>query len=111
MLRMAGSGPLRGMWLRLVAGLVGLAVGLCAPARPSDASQPCARKLFLTQLVESACKSGGQQGAKKAMKRFIKQAKKQHAVRLSCKTCHSRQAPTYDLKPEGHRLFTEFGGQ
>lgn len=108
---MAGSGRSNGMWLRLVAGLVGLVLGLCAPPRPSDAGEPCARKLFLSRLVEGACKSGGQQGAKKAMKRFIKQAKKRNAVRLSCKTCHSRLAPTYDLRPEGHRLFTEFGGQ
>ncbi|MFO0576387.1 MAG: hypothetical protein U1A78_20475 [Polyangia bacterium] len=108
---MAGSGRSNGMWLRLGAGLLGLLLGLGTGAHDSDAGEPCARKLFLSQLVEGACKSGGQQGAKKAMKRFIKQAKKRNAVRLSCKTCHSRLAPTYDLRPEGHRLFTEFGGQ
>lgn len=96
-----------------------LSVGLGAilalaqlPGVPSAQAggKPCARAEFQTTFVKEACAKGGQKGAKKAMKDWVKKAKKKKAG-LECATCHSDMAPDYKLKPEGLKLFQELGGK
>jgi hypothetical protein len=69
----------------------------------------CAAPRFDTQLIAEACKKG-QGEAKKAMKDFVKVAAKQRSG-LECGSCHRRMAPSYELRPEGLRLFRELGGR
>jgi hypothetical protein len=61
-------------------------------------------------MVGDACKKGGQAEAKKAMKAFLKKAKKQEA-KLDCKSCHTKLAPKYELKPDGLDHFKRLGGK
>ncbi|MGE0550540.1 MAG: hypothetical protein AB7O24_14155 [Kofleriaceae bacterium] len=77
---------------------------------PSEAGEPCKRAKFDTKLVKDACAAGGVAAAKDAMKKFVKQVKSKQAG-LECATCHSKMAPTYDLKPDGLTLYTKLGGQ
>lgn len=67
---------------------------------------PCHHKEFKTELVKAACEKGGQPAAKQAMKTF----NKQHKIK-SCNKCHSKLAPTYDLKPDGLDQFKKLGGR
>lgn len=84
---------------------------ICLPAGDAMAGgKPCARTSFQTELVKQACAKGGQKSAKKAMKDWVKDAKKKKAG-LECATCHSDMAPGYELKPEGLKLFQELGGK
>lgn len=69
-------------------------------------SAPCQHKEFKTELVKAACEKGGQAAAKQAMKEF----NKQNNIK-SCNKCHSKLAPSYDLKPDGLDQFTKLGGK
>lgn len=97
-------------------GLLALALGFAAIltgatlSSPADAAKSCSRTTFETKLVEDACKKGGQSEAKKAMKAWVKTAKKKQA-NLDCKSCHSKLAPSYDLKPDGLQKFKDLGGK
>ena len=70
----------------------------------------CKRTKFDTKLVADACASGGMAKAKDVMKKWVKDAKPKQAG-LECATCHSKMAPSYDLKPDGLATFKKLGGQ
>jgi hypothetical protein len=91
---------------------IGIATLASAPADADDAT-PCVRKDkdFKTEMVKAACtgtagKPGSQQAAKDAMKQF----NKDHNIK-SCNDCHSKLAPTYDLKDTAVKHFQELGGK
>ncbi|HEU0029741.1 MAG TPA: pitrilysin family protein [Kofleriaceae bacterium] len=71
----------------------------------SALAEPCVRKDFKTQLVKEACDKGGQPAAKEAMKAF----NKEHKIK-SCNQCHTKLAPSYDLKPDAVDQFAKLGG-
>jgi len=82
-------------------------LGLASLSTPSaDAASSCQHTDFKTVMVRNACKQGGQKAAKTAMKKFMKQAKIK-----SCNKCHSKLAPSYDLKPNALELFKKAGGK
>jgi hypothetical protein len=72
----------------------------------SEAADACTRTEFKTALVKQACQKGGQKAAKDAMKAF----NKEHKIK-SCNQCHSKLAPGYELKPDGHAQFVKLGGK
>ena len=74
-------------------------------AKDAKAS-PCTHKEFKTEMVKTACDKGGQPAAKDAMKAF----NKEHKI-ASCNKCHSKLAPSYELKPDGLDQFTKLGGK
>jgi len=76
----------------------------------ADAAKPCARKKFESKLVADACKSGGQEAAKKAMKTWMKDAKKKRPS-LGCASCHSKVAGDYPLKPTADKQYKDLGGK
>lgn len=91
--------------LILIAGASIAILGLATP-QSADAGDACARKAFKTDLVKKACEKGGQAEAKKAMKAFLKQAKKQKIAGVkNCKSCHSALKPDYKLTKNGLELF------
>ncbi len=71
----------------------------------SQAGDPCARKDFKTTLLKNACQQGGQKAAKDAMKAFMKDKKIK-----DCKQCHTKLAPSYELKADGLEQFKKAGG-
>lgn len=80
---------------------------LSAPAVAADApAGACVHKEFKTELVKQACEKGGQKEAKEVMKAFMKEKKLK-----SCNECHSKLAPKYELKADGHDKFTKLGGK
>ncbi|HUJ60308.1 MAG TPA: hypothetical protein VLX92_17495 [Kofleriaceae bacterium] len=66
----------------------------------------CNHKEFKTELVKNACDKGGQPEAKNAMKQFMKDAKIK-----SCNACHSKLAPSYELKADAVDQFKKAGGK
>jgi hypothetical protein len=90
----SGDGRLRSPAMKLVS-LVALVAAMVA-AQPATAG-PCARSSFKTALVKAACDKGGQDAAKDAMKAF----QKEKGIK-SCNQCHTKLAPSYDLKPDAH---------
>ena len=82
-----------------------LAIGFATVSFADDAKEPCKRKDFKTELVRDACKDG-QAAAKDAMKKFMKDAKIK-----SCNACHSKLAPTYELKTDALDQFKKAGGK
>lgn len=72
----------------------------------SDADEPCQRTDFKTEMVRDACKAGGQKAAKDVMKKF----NKDNNIK-SCNQCHSKLAPTYELKDDGLEQFAKLGGK
>ena len=77
-----------------------------ASRTPADAASPCHRTAFKTALVKEACAKGGQAEAKAVMKKFMKEKKIK-----SCNKCHSKLAPTYDLKSDGLKQYQQLGGK
>lgn len=71
----------------------------------SQAGDPCSRKDFKTTLLKNACQQGGQKAAKDAMKAFMKDKKIK-----DCKQCHTKLAPSYELKADGLEQFKKAGG-
>ena len=72
----------------------------------AHAVTPCVTKDFKTELAKKACAKGGQPAAKDAMKKFMKEAKIK-----SCKACHTKLAPNYELKSDGLEQFKKAGGK
>ena len=70
------------------------------------AAAPCVHKEFKTELVKQACEKGGQPAAKDAMKAF----NKEKSIN-SCNKCHSKLAPSYDLKADGLDQYKKLGGK
>jgi hypothetical protein len=89
---------------------VGMIAGVTLSTNDAAAGAACHRTTFETKLVGDACTTGGQAAAKKAMKKFLKKAKKKEAG-LECKSCHEKLAPTYDLKTDGLEHFKHLGGK
>ncbi len=71
-----------------------------------EAADACLRTDYKTEMVRDSCKAGGQKAAKDAMKAFMKEKKIK-----SCNQCHSKLAPTYELKKDGLEQFTKLGGK
>ena len=95
--------------LGIFSSITALVTALCLAAiSPSDASaeDSCQHKDFKTEMVKNACTNGGQKAAKDAMKKFMKDAKIK-----SCNQCHSKLAPSYDLKPDALDQFKKAGGK
>jgi hypothetical protein len=87
-----------------IAAIIG-ALSIASLSASADTA-PCVRKDFKTDLVKQACASGGQPAAKDAMKKW----NKDHNI-TSCNKCHSKLAPTYDLKDDGLTQFQKLGGK
>ena len=84
---------------------------LSSSPRRALAASPCAHSKFATKLVAEACKAGGQDEAKEKMKAWVKAAKEKDAkLVLTCNSCHSSLAPTFELKPDGLKQFFALGG-
>ena len=77
-----------------------------ATARSADADgDSCQHKEQKTEMMKEACKKG-QGAAKDAMKAFMKKA----GIK-SCNQCHTKLAPSYELKPDGLAQYTKLGGK
>ena len=87
--------------------LAGASIAVLSLSAPQavDAASDCARKEFKTKLIEKACKKGGQKEAKKAMRKFMKDAKKATKENYTCKTCHAKASGDYPLKKDGLKRF------
>lgn len=85
-------------------------LGIAATPTEAKAGDACTRTEFKSKLVADACKKGGQAEAKKVMKTFLRDAKKQDA-KLTCQSCHTNLAPKYELKPDAVELFKKYGGK
>ncbi|CAN5804929.1 hypothetical protein BH11MYX3_BH11MYX3_04000 [soil metagenome] len=96
------------MKIGLIAAISTIAGALAfATLTPSaDAQDACVRNDYKTEMVRDACKLGGQKAAKDAMKKF----NKDNNIK-SCNQCHSKLAPSYDLKPDGLEQFKKLGGK
>ncbi len=86
---------------------IALALGLStmSPRAASAADDGCKHKEQKSEMMKEACKKG-QGAAKDAMKAFMKKA----GIK-SCNQCHSKLAPSYDLKPDAYDQFTKAGGK
>lgn len=93
-----------------VLAVLGVVVIGFAMTPTAEAGKSCQRTEFKTKLVEDACKKGGQKEAKKAMKKFLKSAKKQDSS-LTCKGCHDKLSPDYSLKDDALQRFKDLGGK
>lgn len=91
-------------------GLVGIVASAQISPQEALAGKACTRAEFKTKLVGDACKKGGQAEAKKVMKAFLKDAKKQEA-KLDCKSCHTKLAPSYELTADGLEKYQKLGGK
>jgi hypothetical protein len=90
----------------ILGAVVAVLAGGAWPYAASAQSTACAHQEFKTELVKQACAKGGQKEAKDAMKAFSKD----HAIK-SCNQCHSKLAPSYDLKPDGLDQYRKLGGK
>lgn len=81
-------------------------LGFATLSSPAAAGDACHRTAFKTVMVKEACAKGGEAEAKTVMKKFMKEKKIK-----SCNKCHSKLAPTYDLKPDGLKQFQDLGGK
>jgi hypothetical protein len=93
--------------LGLFATLVAI-VGALTFASTSEpmAADACQHKDFKTEMVKNACAKGGQAEAKEVMKKFNKDNKIK-----SCNDCHTKLAPSYELKPDAVEKFVKYGGK
>lgn len=72
----------------------------------AEAQDGCVRTDYKTEMVRDACKAGGQKAAKDAMKKF----NKDNNIK-SCNQCHSKLAPSYELKDDAYEQFKKLGGK
>lgn len=84
---------------------LGLGLAIAALALPHEAaasSKPCHHKELKTQMIKEACAKGGQRAAKKAMKAFVKKAKKAKGgdPDLACDSCHKKLGGDYPIKDD-----------
>ena len=79
-------------------------------AEEAPAPAPCQGKQRIG-AVKSACKKGGQKGAKRYMQKWVRKVKKakkakgETGFKLTCKTCHTSLKGAYPLKPNGNSDF------
>ena len=92
--------------------LASIVITIAALSLPptADGADACQRTKFETKLVADACKSGGTPAAKDAMKKWVKQAKAKQPG-LECASCHSKMAPSYELKKDALATYKRLGGQ
>ena len=84
-----------------------ITLGVASLSSPASAdSDSCKRTEFKTELVKNACAKGGQKAAKDAMKQFNRDKKIK-----SCNQCHTKLAPSYELKSDGLKQFQDLGGK
>ena len=84
---------------------------LAVSAAPAGADAgPCKRTEFKTKAVKTACAAGGQEAAKADMKKFTSKAKATQSD-LTCKSCHTKLGPNYELKADGLERYTKLGGK
>lgn len=88
-----------------LAAIVG-ALTFASTSKPAAAEAPCVAKELKTEMIKQACSKGGQKAAKDAMKAWNKEKKLK-----SCNQCHSKLAPSYELKPDGLEQFQKLGGK
>ncbi len=93
-----------GIFASLTAIIASVAIATVTPAS-ADKPEPCQRKEFKTVIARDAC-AKDQATAKDAMKKFMKDAKIK-----SCNQCHTKLAPTYELKADGLDQFKKAGGK
>ena len=89
----------------VIAGALTFALITSTPSEV-DAADACQHKEFKTKMVKEACEKGGQKAAKDAMKVWMKEKKLK-----SCNQCHTKLAPTYELKKDGLEQFKKLGGE
>ncbi len=97
-------------FLAMVSGIVGVLIASSLTGSATAGGADCKHAKLETELVKNACTSGGQKAAKDAMKKWMKEAKKQQAD-LDCGTCHSKLAPAYPLKADGLKRYKTLGGK
>ncbi|MFY0566917.1 hypothetical protein ACN28E_24185 [Archangium lansingense] len=84
---------------------------LIAVPRMALAGVPCVTREFKTTLTKDACTKGGQDEAKKVMKKFLATAKVKASSIKDCKSCHSALSPNYPRTPDALELFQKAGGK
>ncbi len=89
----------------VIAGALSFALITSTP-RQVEAADACQHKDFKTKMVKEACEKGGQKAAKDAMKAWMKEKKLK-----SCNQCHTKLAPSYELKKDGLEQFEKLGGE
>jgi len=89
----------------VIAGALTFAMITTVPSEV-DAADACQSKEFHTAMVKDACTSGGQKKAKEVMKAWMKEKKLK-----SCNQCHTKLAPSYELKKDGIEQFKKLGGE
>jgi hypothetical protein len=86
--------------------LISLGLATVTAAAGEDKPAPCVHKDFKTELVKQACAKGGQEEAKTVMKAW----NKEHDLH-SCNKCHTKLAPSYELKSDALDQFKKLGGK
>lgn len=94
-----------GLFAAIAAVVGGLTFATFSPTTAAAEGTACAHKEFKTEMVKEAC-AKGQKEAKDVMKKFMKEKNIK-----SCNQCHSKLAPSYDLKPDGLEQFKKLGGK
>jgi hypothetical protein len=95
-----------------LAAIIGVLTFASMPSSDADDKKPdpkagaCKTTKFTTEMVKEACEKGGQEAAKKAMQDWNKEKKIK-----SCNQCHTKLAPTYELKKDGLEQFKKLGGK
>ncbi|WP_157232181.1 hypothetical protein [Hyalangium minutum] len=75
------------------------------------AGVPCVTREFKTTLIKDACTKGGQDEAKKSMKKFLATTKNKVPSIKDCKSCHSALSPNYPRTPDALEQFQKAGGK
>ena len=86
-----------------ITGTLALATYTAPEVQAEDA---CQHKDFKTEMVRDACKTGGQKAAKDVMKKW----NKEKGIK-SCNQCHTKLAPSYELKADAFDQFVKLGGK
>ena len=93
--------------LATLAALIGALSFATVSTPDADAADaPCVKKELKTEMVKAACTKGGQKEAKEVMKAWNKEKKIK-----SCNQCHSKLAPSYELKADALDQYKKLGGK
>ena len=88
-----------GMFASIASIVAALGFATLSSKSASADDDGCKHKDQKTEMMKEACKKG-QGAAKDAMKTFMKKA----GIK-SCNQCHSKLAPSYDLKTDAYDQF------
>ncbi|MCY0989232.1 hypothetical protein OV203_18990 [Nannocystis sp. ILAH1] len=86
-------------------------LSLTSMSQDAQAGDACVRKEFKTQLIKDACTKGGQDEAKKVMKKFLAKAKAKNPAIKDCKSCHTTLSPDFKLTNDALMQFQMAGGK